>query len=238
MLTVRIEGLEELKRKLSDAGSRQVQFAASVAINKAAGDVEQKMQAGMSSAFSTPSPYVRRSTFVQRSAKSKLTAVVGLKDMKPSGGTAPAVLLKEHFTGGARGNKPYEKALISMGAMPNGWRAVPGNGIKKDAYGNPRRKEVGDLLGALRSTIQTWNGRGKRVQLVGFFIVKAGVRSHLHPGVYKRVARGAIMPMFLFIKQASYRKIMDLQRTADQVVAEGFQKHFDDAFAAAMRTAR
>lgn len=238
MLTVKIEGLDELKRKLDDVARRQVPFAASLAINKTAQQIEARMQAGMAGAFDSVSPYVKRSTFVKRSTKTDLTATVGLKDQKPSGGTAPAVLLKEHFTGGRRGNKPYEKALIAMGALPNGWRAVAGAGIGKDAYGNPRRKEVGDLLGAMHSNVQSWKGKGKNVKLVGFFVVPVGERSRLFPGIYKRIGRGVIKPMFIFVKQAAYQRIMDLQRTADQIVGTNFQPNFDAAFSEAMRTAR
>jgi len=238
MLTVKIEGMDELRRKLADMGSKQVPFAASVAINKTAGQVDDRLKREMAGAFKSPSPYVSRSTFIQRSTKTNLTATVGLKDQKPSGGTAPAVLLKEHFTGGLRGNKPYEKAIIVMSGMPSGWRAIPGGGIKKDAYGNPNRKEIGEMLGALRSRMQVFKGRGKKVALVGYFIVPVGAQSHLVPGIYKRVARGALAAMFIFVKSASYRKVLDLQRTADQIVRAEFQTNFDAAFANAMRTAR
>jgi len=238
MLTVKIEGLDELRRKLDDMGSKQVPFAASVAINKTVGQVDDQLKREMAGAFKSPSPYVSRSTFIQRSTKSNLTAVVGLKDQKPSGGTAPAVMLKEHFTGGLRGNKPYEKAIIAMAGMPAGWRAIPGGGIKKDAYGNPNRKEIGEMLAVLRTRMQVWKGRGKKVELTGYFIVPVGAKSHLAAGIYKRIGRGGIASMFVFVKQAAYRKVLDMQRTADQVVRDKFQPNFDAAFADAMRTAR
>jgi hypothetical protein len=44
--------------------------------------------------------------------------------------------------------------------------------------------------------------------------------------------------MFIFVKSASYRKVIDLQRTADQIVRAEFQPNFDAAFTEAMRTAR
>lgn len=234
---VKIEGLDELMR-LPDKLARQVPFAVSVAINKTATGVDGKLKREMAGAFKSPSPYVSRATFIQRSTKTNLTAVVGLKDQKPSGGTAPAVLLKEHFTGGLRGNKPFEKAIISMSGMPSGWRAIPGAGIRKDAYGNPNRKEIVEMLGALRSRMQVYKGRGKKTALVGYFVVPVGAQSNLEPGIYKRLARGALATMFIFVKFAAYRKVLDLQRTADQVVRSEFQPNFDAAYADAMRTAR
>lgn len=238
MLTVKIEGLEELKRSISDMGRKQVAFAAAKALTKTAKAVEKRFQSDMAGAFKSASPYVKRSTFSTSATKTNLTATVGLKDQKPSGGTAPAVLLKEHFTGGLRGNKPFEKAIASLGAMPRGYRAVPGNGIKLDAYGNPSRKDIGEMLGSLRTRMQVFKGRGKRAMLVGYFIVPVGARSHLSPGIYKRMANRVIKVMFLFVRRAAYQKLMDMERSTREVVAREFQPNFDSAFADAMRTAK
>lgn len=238
MITIRIEGLDELKRTISDMGRKQVPFAAAKAITKTAKAVEKRIQSDMAGAFKSASPYVKRSTFSTSATKSSLTATVGLKDQKPSGGTAPAVLLKEHFTGGLRGNKPFEKAVASLGVMPRGYRAVPGGGMKLDRYGNPSRKDIGEMLGALRTRMQVYKKRGKGVEMVGYFVVPVGAKLHLHPGIYKRIARGVIKPMFLFVAHAAYRKVMDMERSAREVVAREFQPNFDAAFSEAMRTAR
>lgn len=237
MLTVKFEGIEALKRSMSDM-QKQVPFAAAKAITKTAKSVEKRFQSDMSGAFKSASPYVKRSTFSTSATKANLTATVGLKDQKPSGGTAPAVLLKEHFTGGLRGNKPFEKAIAAMSVMPRGYRAVPGSGMKLDAYGNPSRKDIGEMLGSLRTKMQVFKGRGKKMELVGFFVVPVGVKSHLPAGIYKRGARGAIKVMFLFVTKATYRKVMDMERSAQEVVAREFNPNFDAAFAEAMRTAK
>lgn len=238
MLTIKVEGLDGLKRSLNEIGSKQVPFAAAKAITKTAKLVENKLQASMAGAFKSPSPYVRRATFATSATKTNLSATVGLKDQKPSGGTAPSVLLKEHFTGGLRGNKPFEKAIAAMGAMPSSYRAIPGSGMRLDGYGNPSRKEIGEMLGSLRTRMQVAKGRGKNVALVGYFVVPVGAKSHLPAGIYKRPARGALLTMFIFVSQASYRKVIDFSRTAQEVVAREFQPQFDAAFAEAMRTAR
>lgn len=237
MLTIKVEGLDGLKRALNDIGAKQVPFAAAKAITKTTKLVENKLQSSMAGAFKSPSPFVKRSTFATSATKSNLSATVGLKDQKPSGGTAPSVLLKEHFTGGLRGNKPFEKAIAALGGMPSGYRAIPGSGMKLDGYGNPNRKDIGEILGSLRTRMQVAKGRGKKVALVGYFIVPVGAQSHLPAGIYKRPARGALLTMFVFVRQASYRKVIDFNHTAQTVVAREFQPQFDAAFAEAMRTA-
>lgn len=238
MLRIRIEGLDELKRKLSDMASGQVQFAAAQALTKTAKSIEGKTQQAMAAEFKSASPFVKRSTFVQSANKSTLTATVGLKDMKPSGGTAPAVLLKEHFTGGLRGRKPFEKAIEMMGGLPNGYRAIPGSGMKLDSYGNPSRSMIGEMLGALRGRMQIWKGRGKRAALVGYFIVRIGDQSHLHPGIYYRPNSGALRCIFVFVQQAAYRKVINLESIGNTTVEREFQSNFDAAFRNALDTAR
>ena len=237
MLTVRIEGVEELKRTLSDIGQKQLPFATALAITRTAKSVEQRLLADMSSAFKPASPYVAHSTFSTAATKQNLTATIGLKDIKPVSGTAPSVLLKEHFSGGLRGNKPFEKAITSLGGLPTGWRAIPGSGIKLDAYGNPSRREIGEMLGALRSHLQIYKGRGKRLTLTVFFVVPVGAQSNLPPGIYKRLDR-TIKAMFIFVQSARYRKVIDFERSAAQVVAREFQPAFDAAFRDAIRSAR
>lgn len=243
-LSVKIEGLDALKRAVGETAARQVPFAAAKAISKTALSVERRFQSDMAGTFKSASKFVTsttpagKPTFVVSAKKTDLTATVGLKDMKRAGGTAPAVLLKEHFGGGARGRKPFEKAIHAMGVMPQGWRAMPGAGMRLDAYGNPNRKDIGEMFNVLRASVQVWKGSGKKVALTGYFVVPVGARSHLAPGIYKRIGRDVIKPMFVFVKQADYRKVLDMKRSADEVVAREFQPNFDAAFTEAMRTAR
>lgn len=238
MITIKMEGLDELKRSLSDIGARQVPFAAKNAITATAKAVEARLQSDMAGAFKSPSPYVKRATFSTSAKKTELSATVGLKDQKPSGGTAPSLLLKEHFTSGIRGRKPFEKAIETIGGLPHGWRAIPGLGIKLDSYGNPSRKEIGEMLGALRSKMQVYKVSGKRQMLTGYFIVPVGATTHLNPGIYKRMARQSIKPLFIFVQSAAYKKVIDFERSAQEVVAREFNPNFDAAFTDALRTAR
>ncbi len=238
MLKVVITGMDELKARLSDIGRDQLPFSAAQAITKTAKSVEARIQSDMARAFTSPSPYVKRATFTQSANKRNLTATVGLKDMKPAGGTAPSLLLKEHFTGGLRGRKPYEKAIEMLGGLPSGYRAIAGAGLKLDSYGNPNRKEVGEVIGALRTKMQVYKGRGKRQMMVGYFVVPVGSGTRLHAGIWKRMANTKIMPMFIFVQSANYKKLIDLQRSANEVVSSEFQANFDESFVNAMRTAR
>jgi len=231
MLTVKIDGLEALQRKIQEAG-KQARYAAAVSLTRTAQAVEKRLQSDMAGTFNNPAPWIAKAgTFVKPANKQTLTAMVGLKDRQ-------ALYVKEYFNaGGGRGPKPFEKALSGMGVLPDGYRAVPGDGLKLDARGIPNRAHLREVFGSLASRMQVAKGRGKRVQLVGYFVVSVGSPARLHPGVWWRSGR-AIKPVLLFVRNASYRRLFDLTRTAQEVVASDFDRHFAEAFANALRTAR
>lgn len=236
-ISVRFE-IDRQVRWLDDMQRKQVPFATAKALTDTAKDVERELQAEMASAFTSASPFTLRSTFSASATKQRLHAVVGIKDKKLAGGTAPAVLLKEHFTGGERGNKPMEKVMRSIGALPSGWLVVPGAGMPVDAYGNPKRKDVAELIGALRSGLNVHKGRGKRLQTTGYFVVPVGATSHLVPGIYKRINNRVIKPIFVFIQHAGYRRRIDLPALANRVVDRMFVPNFQRALSEALSSAR
>lgn len=236
MITIQVD-TKDATRWLNDVQRKQLPFATAVALTRTAGLVEKSLLGEITAKLDNPSPYTKRSTFKTSAKKTALYAEVGIKDKKPAGGTAPAVLLGEHFSGGLRGNKPMEKAIAALGAMPSGWRVVPGAGMPLDAYGNPKRNAVREVIQSLRSKTQVYKGRGKRVALVGYFVIPVGADSHLQPGIYTRKGRD-ISPVFLYIKAAGYRKRFDLPALAQRVVAREFNNQFDAALSAALATAR
>lgn len=235
MITITVDSRDTL-RYLDSAQRNQIPFATALALTRTAKLVEKSLQVEMAGKLNA-SPYTKRSTFSTSATKANLQAIVGIKDKKPAGGTAPNVLLKEHFGGGIRGNKPMEKAIASLGVLPSGWRIVPGAGMPLDAYGNPRRNAVREVIGALRSRLQLYKGRGKRAGLVGYFAVPVGSSSHLSPGIYWRKGR-ALRPMFLFIQSASYSSRFNLPALGRRVVDEQFDTQFASALAQATATAR
>lgn len=237
MIRVEIKGLDQVKRHLTIV-QKQARFAAARTLTSLGKLVEKELQGEMAGKFDRPSPYTKRSTFSTTARKDNLTVKVGIKDQAPAGGTVPALLLKEHFGGGVRGGKPMEKVLASLGALPSGWRVIPGAGMKLDAYGNPKRKEVAEVLGALRTGMRVHKGRGKAVSAVGYFVIRPGSPSHLAPGVYRRINREAIRPVFLFVQAARYSSRFSLHRIAEGVVKKNFDREFARAFDQAMSTAR
>lgn len=234
-------------RWLNDLQRKQIPYATAVSLTRTAKDVEAELKRSMMSGLDSPSPYTARSTFSTSAKKTNLQAIVGIKDKKPAGGTAPAVLLKEHFGGGVRGNKPMEKAIASIARLSGGVRVVPGAGMPLDAYGNPKRNAVREVIGALRSGMNIHKkriayGTGQFTTTAGYFIamINNPRTKHLAPGIYRRYGQAgrAIIPVFLFIQSAGYRKRFDLPRLAQRVVASKFDAHFSASLGNALATAR
>ena len=236
MITINVEAdIKEATRWLSDIQKKQIPFATAKALTDTAKAVQADLKREMLQEFDNPSPFTKNSTFSTSANKATLQAVVGIKDMGMR--VTPAQLLKEHFTGGRRGGKPMERAMASMGALPAGWRVVPGQGMKLDAYGNPNRNQVREILGSLKNKTSVYQGRGKKVALVGYFLIPVGTDARLTPGIYWRSGR-TVRPMFIFIKQAGYRKVIDLPAIGTRVVNKTFGPLFNTALERALATAR
>lgn len=242
MITVDIRGLDEVKRTL-ERGGEQAAFAVAKTLTQSAQSAQKQIARQLAIALPGASPYSLNSAFFASASKTKLTAVAGIKDKKPARGTAPAVLLKEHFSGTQRGNKPMEKVFMSIGILPQGWRVVPGSGMPRDRYGNPKASAVGEIIGALKTGFSVYAGKGKRMSRQGYFVAPINRNTktlHLAPGIYQRIGSGSssvIKPMFLFVQVARYRKVIDLDVIAKKVMAE-FGADFAVNYADALRTAR
>jgi hypothetical protein len=200
--------------------------------------------------FDSPKPSIVKGTFSTPATRAKLETEVGVRDKKTASGFAPADYVGEHFSGAARPQKPYERALQSMGVLPDGWRAVPGEDLKLDRYGNPSRKDLAEVFGALKSRMSVYKGRGKKAARYGYFIVAPGSADprtrHLIPGIWRRretYATGSYndrpaIAVFIFVRHADYTKRIDLPRLAREVVEREFSAHFAAALDSAIRTAR
>lgn len=231
-------------RDLDNLARSQVPFAAARALTATGQDVRNELGATMTGVFDRATVFIKRSAFATAATKAKLEVTTGIRD-KSSGKASPADYVREHFSGGARGHKPMERAMQAIGALPAGYRAVPGAGMKLDANGNPNRKAVAEILGALRTGMRVHSGKGKRAATQTYFVRPVGAEdkrtAHLAPGIYRRTNRGGetvLAPVFLFVDEASYQAVIDLPRLATEVVGRKFAGHFAAALAQAVKTAR
>lgn len=93
----------QFERGLTDIAQRQLPFAMSQALNDAAKDGAEAIVDHLRARLDRPTPFTLRGTYVKRSSKRKLTAIVGIKDIQ-------AEYLGRLDTGGVR--RPRGRALL------------------------------------------------------------------------------------------------------------------------------
>jgi hypothetical protein len=205
----------------------------------------------MRDSFRNPTPYTLNSVYVKPATKDRLEATVMLKD-EATKAVPAAKFLAPQIDGGQRTQKRFERALQAVGAMPAGYRAVPGAGAKLDSYGNMSPSQIVQILAFFRAFPEmgykanmTDKGRArlargsKRQQGFTYFVGRPGSRGAL--GIYQRFgfAKGsAIKPVLIFVRSALYEKRFDFSYVVEQTVKTEYPAEFRAAWAEAERTAR
>jgi len=245
-LNIKIEGLDKVRAQLGTM-AKQANYAASRALNTSAYAVNAQLKRDMAATFAGgATPYTLRAFSVKKADKNTLTAEVALRQDSPPGGTSYANALAHLFTGGSRKYKKIEGWLRGRGLLPTGLTIAPGDGMALDRYGNMHRSALTELLGVVGAQhrnmrVYRRTGVGKAQKAVGYFVIKPGGASRLHPGIYKRIETGTtsgIAPMILFVDPVNYRKFIDLLKLSNEVVANIFQPAFDAELAKAVFNAK
>jgi hypothetical protein len=230
---------------------KQVDFAARVALTRTAQKAVPAVQHEMRDVFRNPTPYTLAGLRVEPATKTRLTATVMLKD-EATKATPAAKYMLPQIRGGQRGQKRFERALQAVGAMPAGFRAVPGAGARLDAFGNMSRGQIVQLLAYFRAFPEAGYkanmtaeararlARGsKRKQGYAYFVGRPGDRLPL--GIYQRTnfAFGsAIKPVLLFVRSAVYTERFDMEYVVEKTVEKEFAGEFARAMVEAERTSR
>ncbi len=221
-----IRGLEDIMRKMSDYERDQGRKIAQ-ALTRAAYKTAEDVRNAMPGFLDRPTPWTLNSLRVVPASTSNLTAAVKFKDQKTGPSLPAAQYLLPQAYGGGRQLKPFEKALISGGRMPQGYYAVPGPGAQIDARGNVRRKQIQDVLAQLDSgsaAVKARGSAGRGMKVLGAGR-KAGGRYFVVPvdatapaGIYVRGTTGVrrISAVFLFVRRPDYQARFPFRNYASQ----------------------
>lgn len=245
--------VEEVLRELDEVQYRQMPYATMVAINNTMAKVVAAEEREIRDVFDRPTPSTQGSIARTYASKQKLTARTYLKDFSGKG-TPATKYLTSQIEGGARRMKRFEIALQSVGALPTGFRAVPGDAAKMDAYGNIDRGQIVQILAFFKAFPEMGYkanisdkrraamARGnKRTGALGYvyFVGRPGDRLPL--GIWQRVTLGhgnAIKPVMIFVPHANYKKLFDFDYVGQKVIDREFIDEMKKATAEALRTAR
>lgn len=221
-----MDGVRQLQQQLAGFSQRRLQAAVATALTRTAHEIRADVQREMEAVFDRPTQYTLRSVRVKPATAANPVAEVYISQAKAARDPSPAVVLKPQVEGGTRGTKGLELALQAIGALPAGWKVVPGQGARLDPYGNVSRGLAQQVIAQLRQVyVPTGpiNARryAKAVRRTGgrYFVVRPGGKRQ--PGVYIAdvVGRNAV-PAFVFVSRANYRKRLDFYGVAQRRVAQ------------------
>jgi hypothetical protein len=238
----------DLLKALTALSEQDAPFITAYALTKTAQDIQAAEISSMAGVFDRPTSFTMHSTAVKTASKSDPNAIVYFKD---GFGSVPAWrYLAPEVDGGFRRHKSFELRLIRAGLMHDSEFAVPGAGIKLDAYGNIAGSTIEMILSQVAAGEQ-FSGyqanatkkslkRRKAMSLGRYFVLRADGAGNsaraVKPGIYYRAGPRDIVPVILFVMAPQYKKRFPFHETAAKVFAaqllirarEGFQRYVID----------
>lgn len=227
-ISVDVKGIDAVKARIAGLG-RQVEYAASRALNATGKKVADAMPAELEKDLDRPTPFTKRGVAVLRYAnKTRLETVVGFR-------AAQAKYMLLNIAGGVRTPGAAGLKLPST--------------IKVNEFGNIPRGAIARLVAIARKEGKSRSTKvaGQRIRVsadVELFYgdPQDGKGRNLPRGIYKIVGRGVgakIIPLIVFpVVPARYKPRFDFERKAAAVIAREWPREFDAALAEALRTAR
>lgn len=252
MLDLKISGPRsagaQVARSLRDIPDRVLPYAASIAATRTAQHLARTaLPNEMRRVFVGPTRWTLNSLRITPATKDRPVARVFVKDDNPNNGTRPEDYLVPQVEGGPRKEKRFERSMRYAGLLPQGWRAMPGQGAKLDADGNFPRGEMQRILTATRTAFDPYQRKtnskrsrrnAKNAPYFGITpftgVIVGGDRfvlkpSRIQPGVYRREGR-SIKPVLIFTKtQPQYRKRLDFAGVSERETLQRYPIEFDRA---------
>ncbi|MDP2643711.1 MAG: hypothetical protein Q8P24_02110 [Desulfobacterales bacterium] len=237
MLTVKVEGIKEVKKLLSELEKNQFPFAYAKSLTLVAKTVRSGEYEEMKRVFDRPTPYTLNSLFVDPATKTMPASRVWLK-----WGTLQRTQhhLEPQIFGGGRHHKNFEKALYKVGALPRDMYIVPARKLKLDWYGNIPASTIIKMLSWFRAFSEVGylaNRAAKVKQKKGYsyFAVKSG-GGKLRPGIWARSKKG-VEPVFMFVRAPKYKKRFDFFGEGGKIFKREWRPIFNKAMTDALATA-
>lgn len=249
-LTIK-DNFPEVKVYIDNVG-KQARYAAAVALTLTArDDVKPALREAMTTTFDRPTGYTLNSLFVRGATPQRLEAMVWVKDDSAGSGTPATKYLLPEIEGGKRTQKRFEYALQVSGNMPQGFRAVPGNAARLDAYGNVSRGQIIQILSQLRVQLVAGSNRNisldakKRAKAFkkagGQYVAFPKGRGKLKAGIYQMVDDGGKRvprAVFIFVSDVTYKRLFKFHEIGGRVAMASFPRRFEVEFSKALRTAK
>jgi hypothetical protein len=201
---------------------KNLKFATALALTRTAQKVRLAEQDEIKTQYDRPKPFTVNSIYFTPAKKdqTEIYSVVGIKDRTK--GNPPVKYLQATMFGKSRRLKGFEKKLQQSGLMPSGHRAVPGQGLRLNKFGNMTQGQIKKAATANEPGSKFFSGRVGRKQTYGIW-QRYGARSR------------KIKPFIIFIKRTSYNKLYDFYKVAVDKSKAIISREFKDAARIALK---
>lgn len=220
-ITADLSGLTKAQRFIG-AYRNQLPFAASVALNQTARQVQLAMKQQTTKSFDKPVAFTKNAFRYNKSTKANLTAEVFPAQDRS--------YLNTQIFGGRRLWKTYEGLIRGLARdsgnpLPSGRKIVPTQ-IALNAAGNPKRRLFGEIQSRLSSSDR------------GGFMIGTPRGGNRTPGVYRR-SRGRLVPYFLAVpNEPTYRPRFPFEKLGNDTVRRIYPTELSKALDRAVASAR
>jgi hypothetical protein len=223
-ITFDISGLKQLSAELVGFSDRRLAAAVATGMTRTAVAIRKDWRDQLQSRFDRPERLTSGAPVSTMATAQKLEATVRLSDLsRGRAGVAPQDYIGTHELGGTRLVKKFERALQSKGAMPVGYKAVPGQYADLDGFGNVSRGQIVRVLAQLGGDFSPGYAQViKRNAPARAAAAKRWGRDYvaiskpvgrLAAGIYQRLGDD-LLPVFFFVPQVSYRRRLSLMDDA------------------------
>lgn len=251
-----VDNSEAVAAFMTEVALRQIPYAALRTTQDLAFMVRDRTIDEMRDVFHKPTPFTLRSMEVIKGRdKTNPSSWVGLRLDTPW-----QKALAHQFRGGGRRYKRMEGAFYAIGILPKGMVMVPAEGCPMDSYDNPQRGFIVQLMSFFRAFPEMGYKANmtdktkkkfleKKNRLTGteneYFTVykNQNNKSGLAPGIWHRIKFTAlgetrIVPVFLFVKEGFYRRMIRFPEMAKKVISDEGDKVFAGHLVRAMANDR
>ena len=222
MATLTLDIKSELPKAIrwTDQMTKQLPFAISQALNSTGFDIRSSLKGASRQYFDNPTPFIQNAWRVDKSSKRSLVVTIF-----PEAKREP--YLRANITGGKRGTKPFEAKFLGQAssAIPSNSKLIPA-AIRRNAAGNVS-------LSALKRIQQQIGQPGRNGVFVG---TPPGTQRP--PGVYQRMARGKLKPLFIAVPSATYRPIFPIADIGTKVAERRFGIYLRSSLEKALASAK
>ena len=178
--------------------------------------------------FDRPTRFVVKAFYSTRANERTLKIKVGIKDFAGKSKNTGITILTPHIEGGGRSVKRMEFWLREKGMLAHNEYVVPGMGIKLNKNGNISGSQITKILSGVKAFGEigfkmnvTAESKKRKKNPEEYFVIKSGINSHLHPGIYQRKST-TIKPLLMFVKAPVYKQIFKFEKIITDIYNRRF----------------